>query len=288
VKAWALLLLLCVSAAPAVKWSRAGEFSQVAIAGDGTISLSVRGGLLAGALSGESAVSGDVLLVHADVTNAPARGVTLALQDAATGDSIGYWQNALLVSGRQSIDAAIELSGDAKSARLFVGSDRVLSNAVLQNLSWKYSKKCAFAHRSAYGSLVDSQHVAGQTFIATKARLDAVVVRIRLLNDSNGPDLRARLYRGDRRDVALAEHVVPRQLIPSPNVHDEIELCIPLSAAVEKGEVYYIEFTCAGECPKEQAFLLYAGDDSYANGERCENGSSASNWDLYFETLESD
>jgi hypothetical protein len=287
-----VLLLLCIAAAPAVKWSRVGDLRQVSIGSDSQIKLNTGKGSVAGALSDRFVLTGDMLIVHADVAKAPARGLTLAVQDASSGDSIGYWQNPIAIDAAQPMDVAIPVANQAKAGRLFVGSDGVESAASISNVSWKSSTKCSAAHGSAYGSLVDSQHVAGQTFLATRTKLDAVLCRLRQLNDVEGPALRVRLYLwkdgAAKREQILAEKIIARQLIPQPKQHDEIELCAALSAKLERGSSYFIEFSCTETCSAEQAYLLFAGDDSYKSGSRYENDSAANNWDLYFETFESD
>lgn len=285
-----LCLLLSIAAAAPDKWVRVGEAGQVKIEPN-LITLSTSQDAIAGALSAAGEARGDAIVVEAKIADAPARGVTFAYHETANGESIGYWQNPLAIAGENQIDAILPLERRTKSGRLFVGSDRAASQARIADVTYRATTRRASSVASAYGSLVDSSHTPGQTFTSSGSKLDAILFRARLLHNVDGPDLIVRLFAWDAKTgkvhPALEERRIPRSQFPKLSDGFEVDFPVAFHAKLKRGSEYLIEWTAAGECSAEQAYLLYAGDDSYPKGSRYENGN-ASNWDMYFETYESD
>jgi hypothetical protein len=289
--------LLGVAEAPSRGWTRVGEPAAVAIDPDhSTIRLSVTDDRsIAGGLSnGTVSVAGGAVLITAEVAGAPEGGVTFALVDAGTGDSLAHWRSTRAIDAPTRVAAVLETTPTSQPARVFVGTHRAPSSGEVSDIQFTATRKNVNVLTASYGALVDADRTAGQVFRATGRKLDAVAFRIRQLNadQSNGPDLRVALYawhaskgRGDR---PLAERLLPRALIPPVGSTGEIEVTVAFGTALTAGREYLVEWSPAGPCAPPEAFLLYGGDDRYPHGFRCENGGATPDrWDLYLQTFES-
>jgi len=286
-----VLIALSLGAAADTRWARVGDPQETAVDPSG-ITLNAPKDSVAGIVSGNFEITGDAIIVQAKVKDAPLRGITFALHDSATGESVGYWQNPLGIIGEVEVDAILPLSQKAKTGRLFAGTDRIASNARITAITYRPTKRRQAMHASAYGALVDSTHIAGQTFVTSGTKLDAIVFRGRQLTNTDGPDMIVRVFKWTsdtgKTGGAIAQRIVPRKQLPQPLDGFEVDFPLTLNVATKKGETYFIEWSMAGPCSADQAILLYAGDSSYAGGCRYENGNAVKDWDMYLETFESD
>lgn len=289
--------LLGVAEAPSRGWTRVGGPAAVAIDPDrSTIRLSVTDDRsIAGALSnGTVSVAGGAVLITAEVAGAPEGGLTFAIVDAGTGDSLAHWRSTRAIDAPTRVAAVLEAAPTSQPARLFVGTHRAPSSAEVADVQFTPTRKNVDILTASYGALVDADRAAGQVFRATGRKLDAVAFRIRQLNadQPNGPDLRVALYawqgpkgRGDR---PVAERLLPRRLVPPAGSTGEVEVAVAFGTPLTAGREYLVEWSPAGPCSSSEAFLLYGGEDRYPRGFRCENGSATPDrWDLYLQTFES-
>lgn len=281
-------------------WKRVGDPAAAKVdPAAGRVTLSVSDDrTIAGALSaGTVSLAGSAVVVSADVSAAPAGGVTFAVVDAASGDSLAHWRSPRPIDAPTRITAVLELADAPATAsgRVFVGTHHAASTADISGVQVAPTRKRMAAYNATYGALVDGSRSAGQVFRAGGRKLDAVVFRVRQLglDHPDGPDLRVAVYawRGPdkgRGDRPLVERLVPRRMVP-PVGSGEIEVAVPFGTSITPGQPYFLEFSPAGPCDPSAAFLLYCGDDSYPHGFRCENGAAtADKWDLYLRTFESE
>lgn len=279
-------------------WKRVGDASATQVdAAAGKVTLNVADDRsIAGALSaGTVALAGGAVVVTADVSAAPAGGVTFAVVHAASGDSLAHWRTPRAIDAPTRLSAVLEIPSPAAAAagKVFVGTHHAASTAALSGVQFTPTRKGMAAYNANYGALVDGGRSAGQVFRATGRKLDAVVFRVRKLelDQPDGPDLRVAVYawlgpkgRGER---PLAERLVPRRMVP-PVGGGEIEVAVPFGTSITPGQPYLLEFSPAGPCEPSETFLLYCGDDNYPHGFRCENGTATPDkWDLYLQTFES-
>lgn len=273
-------------------WQRAGPPEQVQVnAESGAISVNADDAVTAGALSAAKAVpsGADAVLVQAAVSGAPQRGATFALQNAADGRTAGYWQNPLAIESEQHLAAVLPLAHGVDRARLFAGTHRQASGAQLQNIAVTPLRSGAAARGSIWAAWVDAKRDQCQTFVAD-GKLEAVTIRLRhgQPGQTSG-GLRVRVYEwtGDiassRRGSPIGDAVLPAELIPPGEEGDECNVSIAIPAPTKAGNTYLLSFALA-QPNQEQGLLLWGGPDNYNDGQRFENDSSKTDWDLYFAT----
>ncbi len=282
------LLTLLIAAAPQMitKWTAVGPKDQVQLAG-GSIRLSAKPDSVAGAVSDPIRVSGDVLLVRAQVRNADAQAVTVCVNDAKSMP-IGYWQNPLPIKSPTQVACAIDTT-PGSDVRVFVGADRIASGATVENIRCTSARK-TFEYRSAiYGAVADSAHQPAQSIIARGKRVVGVSTRLRMLAPGeSGPDLLVRVLPASGTAAVINEVRIPRHQIPSADANEPREITIALDAPVKQGQAYLIEFAAAGPCPDGQGFLLYAGRDDSLEERLYRNRQTVDPWDLYLQVYEAD
>jgi hypothetical protein len=291
----AVSLGAATAAAPAGEtWLAAGSGEQAevqpAAADNVAVTIKADDPTTAGAVSPEKSLprGADAVVVRATVANAPLRGVTFAVQNSATGQTVGYWQNPVPAEAETPIAAALPLSEKTAKARLFVGTHGQASHATIRDVTWTPVKVGAAGRGSIWAAIVDSKRQASQTFVASNGHLAGIKIRLRHFQADQGEpaDLHVSVYEwhdditATRKGKPIAEAVLPAAQIPHAEEHYERDVTIALDAPTRAGQRYLVSFsTTAG-----QGMALWAGPSTYDDGYRFENDRPYEDWDLYFET----
>ena len=278
--------------------------------GKGTVTPIAEAGSTAGMVSPSMAMpeGADALWVECETGMVGARGLTLAALATATGESIGYWQNASPLQAAVRISAVLPLVRPAGEVRLFAGSHGRAALDRFEVTACRPVRTGVAVRNMIYGAAIGPPEgrTPRQVFTATGRELAGVVILVRPVDQREPrPDLRVRLYRWTDALAPtlaadpLAEALLPWQTIAidweSESVADEQidatyeggirRMAAPLPAATEPGEQYLLELAAVGNSASERAYISFGWEDAYPGGYLFD-GTRKTTWDLYFETYD--
>lgn len=211
------------------------------------------------------------------------------MQDARTGQTVGYWQNSTPIASETSVAAVLELSRKTSQGRLFAGTHRQPSTATIRDIRIMPIRPGDSYLGSIYAAAVDGRRDQSQTFVA-RGKLAAISIRARHAHpgqDSQG--LRIRIFEWNqnaaltRRGNPIAETTLPARLIPDGLEGNEKDISFAISAPTRHGQTYLISFGAPDHSVSETIYL-WAGPEGYAGGNWFENDGISNDWDLYFKT----
>lgn len=290
-----IVVLTTFSAADDVPaWEPIGDVAAVTLLEGNTVVLDVEEPATAGAVSSPIRLpsGSDAVMVSVEIAGADARGVTLAVHDAESGDPLGYWQNPVALDQPTIESAVMELTRSVKNVRVFIGTDGRASNATVKHLDTVALRQTGAYETMQYAGAVSPGKTVGQSFTARGKRFAGLTLRTRYTQPNQAPpDLIARLYAWDadpattRANGAIAELRVPGALIPAGSRSIERDLMLPLDAPVQPGHLYYVEVSSADPDAAQSSdsampvCLIFAGPGGIPDAETFIN-DRANGWDL--------
>jgi len=294
----AMALMLCGQILGASEGASITDFEL--IGGEGAVVVDDTGGLVFHN-DGQDTVGGvsnpfvlvqktNALLVQMDITNAESHAVTLIVNDAETGEPLGYWKNPLPIAGTRKMAVHLPFASTLKSSssvRLFIGTHSHASTATVANVVCIPLNRSVAHLSTMYGAIVKNDCTLSQSFIARREQLGGVVLRIR--HDGKGARalLNVRLLEmkdnigRTRQGDPIVQVQIPAQAIVGSVIDSELDLFVPLKARVKAGKRYLIELSS----DDPDGFLLYSGLDGYSGGEMFIN-NHANGWDLRLEIFD--
>ena len=305
-----ILLVVCVVSPSIAGWTPAGETDAICIEKDGGVVLAASDGQHAGILSDSLLLppESDAVWVDCEVEKVDAQGLTLAVVDDETGESIAYYQNPVRIDSLASFSVLLRLERTPRGVRIFAGTHGRASTARFRVTVVRPVRTGVAIHRLIYGVRIGApeDNMAGQVFMATGTALEGIMILLRPIVPAESHDgLRVRLYawngslENSRIAAPLAETLVPSRLLDGKRRSEKSvngegnapfessihRLAISLRATTIPGKLYLLDLAAVGSNPPKSCYTSYAWVDSYDSGFMLKSGRNSS-WDLYLETYD--